>query len=211
MIIKPLKFGENDNKREGFIFLRYCNTDNIETLLNGIYILNKSQRPPGEDHALFGPYFSGMGRANDKPIGDIEPVNGSSEVIVKLPGAPIVIEDMAKGQRYVVLIALKVDQENFSLFKGKIGEVQSGWGERQTHNYKIIGEYEELKGWMAMINTFWLKRKDLEDLGSDLKILVYDRDNPREEMEFRPYTEVVRDLEASLEARRGISKEVDFK
>ncbi len=197
-VVQPI-LGKDDQVREGFIYSRISSTDNLNQLLNGIGTRNEWARSPNDPPALWGLYFSAMGRAKDIKDGDVIPVEGGG-VTVK-PMMEGTVEDLLTKGRYAIMVHMKVDKENFQYFAGAIGEIEDVGG-RQMHKIDIRQNYDEVKGYRCQINTARLPRTVLEELGDDVQILVVDREKPPQgEVGFKPYKDFVHDLETNREIR----------
>lgn len=192
---KPLTFGVEGEKPEGQIYHRFAVTDDIQALLNGLNIANLFSRSPG-DRQPTGLYFSGYGRCSEVANVNVRPTDkqGIVEVDVSFD-LNTMVDDLAKKGRFAIFIAMRITPDNFHLFKNRIREVAEFAKGGRNHTLVLRKHYSQLTGATAEINLAGLSPEQLSEMGPDLQIMIVDRDNPNPKYEFKPYSEVIKDIQ----------------
>ncbi len=194
MLEKPLIFGTEGERPEGRIYHRYAVTDDVGTLLNGLNVANLFSRSPG-DRQTSGLYFSGYGRCSEVANVNVHPTDkwGIVEVDVSFD-LDIMVDDLVKKGRFAIFIAMRITPNNFYIFRNRIREVAHFARGGRHHSLVLRGEYSELVGATAEINMVDLPPEQLSKMGSDLQVMIVDRDSRNHRYEFKRYSEVITDI-----------------
>jgi hypothetical protein len=191
---EPLTFGVEGERPEGQIYHRYAVTDDIRELLSGLNIANRFSQSPG-DRQPFGLYFSGYGQCSGEANVNVRPTDkqGIVEVDVNFD-LNTMVDDLANKGRYAVFIVMRITPSNFPMFRYRIQEVVEFANGGRDHKMVSRTDYSELVGATAQINLSGLSPEQLSELGSDLQVMVVDRDNPNQEYKFKPYSEIIAEI-----------------
>jgi hypothetical protein len=174
----PLTFGIEGEKPEGQIYHRYAVTDDVRNLLSGLNMANRFSQSPG-DRQPSGLYFTGYGRCSEVANVNVRPTDRQGVVEVDVSfDLNTMVDDLAKKGRFALFIAMRVTPDNFHLFKGRIREVVEFASGGRNHRLALRESYSELVGATSEIDVTGFSPEQLSGMGSDLQVMVVDRDNP---------------------------------
>lgn len=192
--VEPAIVGEGRPAKRGMLFFRWSTLSDLGSLANGIHLpnshLGKEVYNSGDQP---GTYFSYLGDESTRNR-YIAPVDNDGTMAFNWPAFKPEDQfkhrtDEKKGNpRYAVAMILRVTDQNFDAFSGKIGEVEK----KTDGSSDVIHPKTDLNSFAteeAYISTEGITADSINDLGSDIKVVVYDREAEHNNYNFMTWAE----------------------